>query len=99
MASRNYKQTHDVQLLFEQDKLEPIKNEEKQPDGDKKPEVEKPEVEKPNVETIKDGEYSINFKALKDQTDEISMMNTYTKSPGVLKVKDGKKIRIIHINE
>ncbi|WP_242269532.1 NEAT domain-containing protein, partial [Bacillus cereus group sp. BfR-BA-01408] len=91
MASRNYKQTHDVQLLFEQDKLEPIKNEEKQPDGDKKPEVEKPEVEKPNVETIKDGEYSINFKALKDQTDEISMMNTYTKSPGVLKVKDGKK--------
>lgn len=25
MASRNYKQTHDVQLLFEQDKLEQIK--------------------------------------------------------------------------
>ena len=46
---------------------------------------------KPDAETIKDGEYSINFKALKDQTDEISMMNTYTKSPGVLKVKDGKK--------
>ncbi|PFX67221.1 cell surface protein, partial [Bacillus cereus] len=85
MASRNYKQTHDVQLLFEQDKLEQIKNEEKQP------EVEKPEAEKPDAETIKDGEYSINFKALKDQTDEISMMNTYTKSPGVLKVKDGKK--------
>ncbi|WP_368909010.1 hypothetical protein, partial [Bacillus wiedmannii] len=57
MASRNYKQTHDVQLLFGQDKLEQIKNEEKQPDGDKKPEVEKPEVE-----TIKDGEYSIPFK-------------------------------------
>ncbi|PHG22912.1 cell surface protein, partial [Bacillus wiedmannii] len=91
MASRNYKQTHDVQLLFEQDKLESIKNEEKKPDGDKKPEVEKPEVEKPNVETMKDGEYSINFKALKDQSEEISMMNTYTKSPGVLKVKDGKK--------
>ncbi|MGG8362746.1 NEAT domain-containing protein [Bacillus cereus] len=136
MASRNYKQMHDVQLLFEQDKLEQIKNEEKQPEVEKpeaeKPEVEKPEVEKPEVEkpeaekpevekpeaekpeaekpeaekpevekpdenkkpdaeTIKDGEYSINFKALKDQTDEISMMNTYTKSPGVLKVKDGKK--------
>ena len=84
MASRNYKQTHDVQLLFEQDKLEQIKNEEKtgkQPEGNKKP----------DAETIKDGEYSINFKALKDQTEEISMMNTYTKSPGVLKVKDGKK--------
>ncbi|MCC2491855.1 NEAT domain-containing protein [Bacillus cereus] len=131
MASRNYKQTHDVQLLVEQDKLEQIKNEEKQPEVEKpeaekpevekpeaekpeaekpevekpevekpeaeKPEVEKPEVEKPDenkkpdAETIKDGEYSINFKALKDQTDEISMMNTYTKSPGVLKVKDGKK--------
>ncbi|PGY24003.1 sortase, partial [Bacillus cereus] len=91
VASRNYKQTHELQLQFDQEKLEPIKNEEKQPDGDKKPEVEKPEVEKPNVETIKDGEYSINFKALKDQSEEISMMNTYTKSPGVLKVKDGKK--------
>ncbi|MEB8748763.1 NEAT domain-containing protein [Bacillus cereus] len=96
MASRNYKQMHDVQLLFEQDKLEQIKNEEKQPEVEK-PEAEKPEVEKPDenkkpdAETIKDGEYSINFKALKDQTDEISMMNTYTKSPGVLKVKDGKK--------
>ncbi|TKH19836.1 cell surface protein, partial [Bacillus cereus] len=40
---------------------------------------------------LKDGEYRIGFKVLKDQTDEISMMNTYTKSPGVLKVKDGKK--------
>ncbi|KIZ30683.1 NEAT domain-containing protein, partial [Bacillus cereus] len=92
MASRNYKQTHDVQLLFEQDKLEQIKNEEKQPEVEKPPEAEKPdENKKTDAETIKDGEYSINFKALKDQTDEISMMNTYTKSPGVLKVKDGKK--------
>ncbi|WP_242317278.1 hypothetical protein, partial [Bacillus cereus group sp. BfR-BA-01489] len=75
MASRNYKQMHDVQLLFEQDKLEQIKNEEKQPEAEKpeveKPEAEKPEVEKPDenkkpdAETIKDGEYSINFKALK----------------------------------
>ncbi|PEF32564.1 NEAT domain-containing protein, partial [Bacillus wiedmannii] len=40
---------------------------------------------------LKDGEYSIGFKVLKDQTEEISMMNTYTKSPAVLKVKDGKK--------
>ncbi|HDR4420736.1 TPA: NEAT domain-containing protein, partial [Bacillus cereus] len=91
VASRNYKQTHELQLQFNQEKLEPIKKEEKQPDGDKKPEIEKPEVEQPNVETMKDGEYSINFKALKDQSEEISMMNTYTKSPGVLKVKDGKK--------
>ncbi|HHT7199770.1 TPA: NEAT domain-containing protein, partial [Bacillus cereus] len=92
VASQNYKQTHELQLQFNQEKLEPIKDEEKQPDGDKKPEVEKPDGNKnPDAETIKDGEYSINFKALKDQTEEISMMNTYTKSPGVLKVKDGKK--------
>ncbi len=92
MASRNYKQTHEVQLSFDQEKLEPIKNEEKQPDEDKKPEVEKPDGNKnPDADTIKDGEYSIDFKALKDQTEEISMMNTYTKSPGVLKVKNGKK--------
>jgi hypothetical protein len=32
-----------------------------------KPEAEKPdENKKPDAETIKDGEYSINFKALKD---------------------------------
>ena len=99
MASRNYKQTHEVQLSFDQEKLEPIKNEEKQPDEDKKPEVEKPDGNKnPDADTIKDGEYSIDFKALKDQTEEISMMNTYTKSPGVLKVKT-VKICIIHINE
>ncbi|TKI78685.1 hypothetical protein, partial [Bacillus mycoides] len=59
VASQGYKQTHNVQLLFEQDKLEQIKNEEKQP-----------EVEKPDTETIKDGEYSVPFKVLKDQTDE-----------------------------
>ncbi|EJV79419.1 NEAT domain-containing protein, partial [Bacillus cereus] len=77
VASQGYKQTHNVQLLFEQDKLEQIKNEEKQPDGDKKP-----EVEKPDTELIKDGEYSIPFKVLKDQTDEESKMNTYMVNPG-----------------
>ena len=43
MASRNYKQMHDVQLLFEQDKLEQIKNEEKtrsRKTGSRKPEAE-----------------------------------------------------------
>ncbi|WP_309462279.1 NEAT domain-containing protein, partial [Bacillus paranthracis] len=53
----------------------------KQPDGDKQS----------GGDTIKDGEYNIGFKVLKDKTEEISMMNTYTKNPGVLKVKDGKK--------
>ncbi|MED1084911.1 NEAT domain-containing protein, partial [Bacillus mycoides] len=85
MASRNYKQTHDVQLVFEQDKLEQIKNEEKQPDEDKKP----------DAEIIKDGAYSIPFKVLKDQTDEESKMNTYMENPGVLKVENGKKKAIV----
>ena len=48
MASRNYKQMHDVQLLFEQDKLEQIKMKRK-PEVEK-PEAEKPEAEKPEVE-------------------------------------------------
>ncbi|EOO68613.1 cell surface protein, partial [Bacillus cereus VD021] len=84
VASQSYKQTHNVQLLFKQDKLEQIKNEEKQP-----------EVEKPDTETIKDGEYSVPFKVLKDQTDEESKMNTYMVNPGVLKVENGKKKAIV----
>lgn len=45
-----------------------------------------------------DGEYSIGFKVLKDTSDEESMMNQYSVSPGTLKVKDGKK-SILYINE
>ncbi len=41
--------------------------------------------------TLADGEYSIGFKVLKDTSDEESMMNQYSVSPGTLKVKDGKK--------
>lgn len=40
---------------------------------------------------LADGEYSIGFKVLKDTSDEESMMNQYSVSPGTLKVKDGKK--------
>ncbi|MDR4422034.1 NEAT domain-containing protein, partial [Bacillus paranthracis] len=40
---------------------------------------------------LADGEYSIGFKVLKDASDEVSMMNEYSVSPGTLKVKDGKK--------
>ncbi|MEC3456149.1 NEAT domain-containing protein, partial [Bacillus thuringiensis] len=40
---------------------------------------------------LADGEYSISFKVLKDTSDEESMMNQYSVSPGTLKVKDGKK--------
>ncbi|HDR3891082.1 TPA: NEAT domain-containing protein, partial [Bacillus cereus] len=76
---------HDVQLVFDQKKLEPIKNEEKQPDEDKKP----------DAEIIKDGAYSIPFKVLKDKTDEESKMNTYMENPGVLKVENGKKKAIV----
>ena len=40
---------------------------------------------------LADGEYSIGFKVLKDTSDEESMMNQYSVSPGTLKVKNGKK--------
>lgn len=50
---------------------------------------------------LADGEYSIGFKVLKDASDEVSMMNEYSVSPGTLKVKDGKKkvsftLKIVH---
>ena len=49
---------------------------------------------------LADGEYSIGFKVLKDASDEVSMMNEYSVSPGTLKVKDGKKVsftlKIVH---
>ncbi|PGZ06366.1 hypothetical protein COE30_21570, partial [Bacillus cereus] len=40
---------------------------------------------------LKDGQYDIAFKVLKDKTDEISMMNQYVVNPARLTVKDGKK--------
>ncbi|WP_051758948.1 NEAT domain-containing protein [Bacillus manliponensis] len=40
---------------------------------------------------LADGEYAIDFQVLKDSSDEVSKMNEYTVSPGILKVKDGKQ--------
>ncbi|MFS0645304.1 NEAT domain-containing protein [Siminovitchia sp. 179-K 8D1 HS] len=40
---------------------------------------------------LKDGEYSIEYKVLKYNTNQTSVMNDYVVSPGHLKVKDGKK--------
>ena len=45
---------------------------------------------------LADGEYSIGFKVLKDASDEVSMMNEYSVSPGTLKVKDGKRKCPLH---
>lgn len=49
--------------------------------------------ENPTVDpkNLKDGQYDIAFKVLKDKTEEISMMNQYVVSPARLTVKDGKK--------
>ncbi len=48
---------------------------------------------------LADGEYSIGFKVLKDASDEVSMMNEYSVSPGTLKVKDGKKESVLYIKK
>ncbi|GIN92387.1 hypothetical protein J22TS1_34380 [Siminovitchia terrae] len=44
---------------------------------------------------LKDGEYSIEYKVLKYNTNQTSVMNDYVVSPGHLKVKDGKKFLAI----
>ncbi|MEK4181387.1 NEAT domain-containing protein [Aeribacillus sp. FSL K6-1121] len=43
------------------------------------------------AEELQDGEYTIDFKVLKDKTEDISMMDGYTVKPARLSVKDGKK--------
>ncbi len=44
---------------------------------------------------LKDGVYSIEYKVLKHNTNQTSVMNDYVVSPGHLKVKDGKKLLAI----
>ncbi len=48
---------------------------------------------------LADGEYSIGFKVLKDTSDEESMMNQYSVSPGTLKSEGWEKESILYINE
>ncbi|WP_077302324.1 NEAT domain-containing protein [Virgibacillus pantothenticus] len=40
---------------------------------------------------LKDGSYSIAYKVLKNNTNQVSVMNDYVVSPGHLKVKNGEK--------
>ncbi|MBL2556760.1 cell surface protein, partial [Klebsiella pneumoniae] len=65
------------------------------PDTGQKPDQKPDPDQQPKSNTIKDGEYSIPFKVLKNQTDEESKMNTYMVNPGVLKVENGKKKAIV----
>lgn len=47
--------------------------------------------QKIDPKNLKNGEYSIAYRVLKQDTDQKSVMNDYVISPASLKVKDGKK--------
>ncbi|SDC40183.1 sortase B cell surface sorting signal [Terribacillus halophilus] len=51
-----------------------------------------------NQDGYKDGIYSIDYKVLKDGTEEDSMMSNYVVSPGKLTIKDGKYQLEIGVN-
>ena len=101
----NYHHVFDVRIKFDSSSITPVhveKPNEKEdpankpdpnekPDPSQKPDQKPDPDQQPNSNTITDGEYSIPFKVLKDQTDEESKMNTYMVNPGVLKVENGKK--------
>ncbi|EJS73473.1 NEAT domain-containing protein, partial [Bacillus cereus] len=101
----NYHHDYDVRIAFDQNSIKPVHVEQpnekedpankpdpnEKPDPSQKPDQKPDPDQQPNSNTITDGEYSIPFKVLKDQTDEESKMNTYMVNPGVLKVENGKK--------
>ncbi|PFN72123.1 sortase, partial [Bacillus cereus] len=105
----NYHHDYDVRIAFDQNSITPVHVEQpnekedpankpdpnENPDPSQKPDQKPDPDQQPNSNTIKDGEYSIPFKVLKDQTDEESKMNTYMVNPGVLKVENGKKKAIV----
>lgn len=74
----------------EEEKNEPTQNKE----NNKKTETTKSESEGTQVidpKNLQDGEYTIEYKVLKNNTNEVSVMNEYVVSPAYLKVKNGEK--------
>ena len=103
----NYHHFYDIQFAFDKGSIKSLGNQggNDKPDGSNNQDDnnnqggsnnqdgtnnlnEDPTVDPKN---LKDGQYDIAFKVLKDKTEEISMMNQYVVSPARLTVKDGKK--------
>ncbi len=74
-----YDHSYDLRLKFDGSKVPTT--------PEVKPETRKPEV-KP--EAIKDGAYTIDYKALHEKEDKASSMARYIETPAALSVKDGK---------
>lgn len=81
-----YDHSYDIRLKFDDSKTPVV------------PEVpvvkpETPEVPvTPAPEVIKDGAYTIDYKALHEEEDKESSMTRYIETPAVLSVKDGKNL-------
>jgi len=84
-----YDHSYDIRLKFDSSKVPAT------------PEVKpvtpvKPEV--PATEALKDGAYTIDYKALHEEEDKESSMTKYIEKPATLSVKDGKNLVTMTLN-
>jgi len=84
-----YDHSYDIRLKFDSSKVPAT------------PEVKpvtpvKPEV--PATEALKDGAYTIDYKALHEEEDKESQMTRYIEKPATLSVKDGKNFVTMTLN-
>jgi len=84
-----YDHSYDIRLKFDSSKVPAT------------PEVKpvtpvKPEV--PATKALKDGAYTIDYKALHEEEDKASSMTRYIETPATLSVKDGKNLVTLTLN-
>jgi len=75
-----YDHSYDIRLKFDDSKTPVV------------PEVPVVTPETPATEALKDGSYTIDYKALHEEEDKASSMVRYIETPATLSVKDGKNI-------
>lgn len=76
-----YKNTQSFRIAFDRTTIQ-----------EKEAPIEEPPVEEQPPGTIADGEYTVDFIILKDQTEEASVMDSYTEKPALLLVDNGENI-------
>ncbi|MBO0603164.1 NEAT domain-containing protein [Sporosarcina sp. E16_3] len=75
-----YDHSYDIRLKFDNSKTPVV------------PEVPVVKPETPATEALKDGAYTIDYKALHEEEDKESQMTRYIETPAALSVKDGKNL-------
>lgn len=87
-----YDHTYDIRFQFDASDVPADKEEVEEPKEDPKEEVN----ETPG-ETLKDGEYTIGYKALHEEEEKDSSMMRFMETPASLTVKDGKNIVALNL--